>query len=251
MKRADTEFVAPLSQVTERDKIAYHEAGHAVVMAAFDLPFRYISMQPRRTDASAHVVGTARTGAQVYERGHWRAGAAEMFAGAIVEDLWNSVYFDDYRSSLAPLRGEVRKIVVQDHARCDLRHARDLVKYAWARESYTPGWSVTPIDIMQSTPCDLAIDAWQVAVTKVAEYWSSIEIVADMLFTSTKAVTWKQVRDVVYAEGPEDGVELGLGIDHLIPWFLRYSKLQWEPSESWYAKVRKTTENYRVNEVAA
>lgn len=232
-----------------RDEIAYHEAGHGVVMAALNIPFRYISMRPRRTDADAHVFVTGATASKVHRCGYWLADVAGCMAGVIVQDIWNSVNFDDYRSSLAPLRADVRQRLIRHDGRNDMRTARNLTRYAWAREHHTPGWSATSLDVEQSTPRDLAIDAWQLAVWTVARYWSSIEVVSDLLYSSTRAVTWRQVRDTVYAEGPDDDAELE--IDHLAPWFLRFSKLQWEPSDAWYVKIRKITDDYRVNEEAA
>lgn len=234
---------------TERDEIAYHEAGHGVVMAALGIPFRYISMNPRRLRVDAHVFTTEATDNKVHRCGLWLADVAGCFAGAIVQDIWSSVYFDDYRSSYVPLRADVRQIIVRDHARTDMKFARDLVKHAWNRESHQPGWSATPLDVEQSTPRDLAIDAWQHSVWTVARYWSSIEIVAELLFNSSRAVTWKQVRDTVYAEGPDDDVELD--IELMTPWFLRFSKLKWEPSDDWYTSVRESAARYRVNEVTA
>lgn len=44
----------------DRLSIAYHEAGHALVMRHYKVPFRYISMKPRADGISAHVMHDGR-----------------------------------------------------------------------------------------------------------------------------------------------------------------------------------------------
>lgn len=236
MSVLDRPFATGLNGDINRECTAYHEATHGVVAAALGIPFRYLTMNPRAPKAAGMVMTTPATYSQLHRLGRWREDAAWTLGGIIVEDLWNEALWYRYTKNIK-LRTMTRRDIVRHHGGPDLRIVRDNTKFAWFVESCDPGWASTKIDLKTGAIVDLAIDAWQLAVWTVARYWSAIDVVAEMLFESSKAVQWKTVKNVVDGEGPDDDVELP--VEYLEPWFLSHSRLRWEPSTRWYDELEE------------
>lgn len=207
----------------DREATAYHEAGHAVADAVAELRFRYVTLRPRNGDAG-HVM---QADCGLPDRGQWLDVAAGSCAGIIAEDLYLSDHA--WMAELRP-RDELRRILTLDAGGHDLRYVRDVAGYAWVRHQHEPGWSATPIEPEHSI-ADLATAAWQRAVQLVLRHADAVAELARMLLGSRRAITWRQVREIVadhepHPDLPEDQLQAE-GLWH--PWFLDHSRLQWTP----------------------
>lgn len=227
----------------------FHEAGHAVVAVTLHQKFGYVSMRPRdRKRSIAHVWTPSYISAYaIYQRGHWKAHASISAAGIIAEELYTQ------ENCWVDSLDEVRKTLVRDSGRTDMKNLRNCAWYGWSRAREAgPQWSATWIDPTHS-PVDLAVSAWRNAAVEVACHWDAVEAVAEVLYDSPRKVSYREIRDVVCGIEPDFEVHHRMPDEYLEPWFLKHSRLKWMPSDSWFADVElyATMRRQHEAEVAA
>lgn len=209
-------------EADHREATAYHEAGHGVLDVVTGQRFRYITLRPRDPRHGGHVMP-----ARSPRWGAWRDEAAASFAGIIAEDLYWSELSTWWLVGVG--RETLRKGLVQDAGRTDMRMARDTVRSAWARQRTDPGYSLTLVNPAWSVR-DMAEVAWRHAVLTVVAHGEAAAVLAELLLTQSHAVTWGQACEIVSGcEVAEVAVEHPLMANLLHPWFLDHSRLSWEP----------------------
>jgi hypothetical protein len=222
-----------LSFEDERDAIAAHEAGHAVVAAVTKQRFEYVSLRPRRADAAGHVVFRTHN----HLRGHWEAHTVISFAGIIAEEIHRVDRQVGVHAYGSPEHEALRRTLVRVHGRQDMHNARNLTRWAWSAHHYPLNntWTAPGIEDGWS-PADLAVRAWQRSVRIVVEYIDAIDEVAAELTDSSRALTWPHVSKIVAEVGPTEHDE-EIPAEFLHPWFLDHTRLTWPPSQAWVARM--------------
>jgi ATP-dependent Zn protease len=221
----------------DRERVAIHEAAHAVINVVLDIRFRYVTIIPRSATSAGHVMGYGTWGGLRYS-GDWMREAIADAAGIIAEDLQ---YGADAGGS-RPNREWLRKQLVRDAGRTDMKNLRRVTQLAYMHEHLEPGWSAHPL-YDDDTPLDLAKRAWRKAILMVGVHWEAIEDVAYELLVIKPTLSADEVREVMETGGsvplPEDEVlECLDSAEHWSPWFVQYSRLKWEPGSRWYERLR-------------
>ncbi|MGH8573851.1 MAG: hypothetical protein ACREX8_14955 [Gammaproteobacteria bacterium] len=212
--------------------VCYHEAAHAVVMLALGYSFRYVTVNPRDPKHSGHVM------ARCPRRGEWLTPGAVSAAGIIAQDF-------EACCGLTT-RGLLRRDLVRDDGRVDLKYLRDVSWCAWSAGREEPGLLVTPVDLAAS-PVDLAVVCWRLAVTTVATHWDTIDDVARVLCDSSRALSSREVREIMADTEPDHEAVDDLPAECAEAWFLEHSRLKWTPSARWFADVERYSSVHRTN----
>lgn len=221
---------------SEKERTALHEAAHAVINVSTGIRFRYVTITPRSSRISGHVMLSSRSYREMRQSGEWEREAISDAAGIIAEDLAVS---GELRST--PHRTWLRKQLVRDCGRSDMQSFRRVTQLAWMAEQMEPGWSSVPV-YDEDTPLDVAKRAWRTAVLLVARHWESIEDVAYELLVVKPTLTYAEVVEVILTGGSqlldEKEVLNYLETEDWEPWFATLARIRWDPSEKWYARVR-------------
>lgn len=182
-----------------RDRFdARHEAGHAVAAAVLNQPLRYVTLRPQGGNAG-HVM---------YRRDQqwlpWRETGIVLLAGIAAEQMLN------------PDRDDL-----VDGGRDDLNNTRHIARraIAWrakhpAQTDIDPGWS----------EWDIGALFWRRAVDMVTEHIDAIDWLTDLLLASPRAVTARQIREVLAGSDRNDE-RPDRGADEW--WIPRHTRMQW------------------------
>ena len=207
----------------------FHEAGHAVTMIASGQRFEYITMRPRTLGSAAHVMVSDPLNA-LYT-GQWLAHGAVAAAGILAADFY-LMNAENYEPDT------VRRTLTRDDGRDDLKELRAASWYAYACCYENPAWSATPVSERWG-PVEFAVAAWEHAVSILTGYGDAVVTVADELYDSARKVPYRVVREIVDGSWVEETVVAGVPEEFLEPWFLKYSRLRWVPSEKHLAQLEQ------------
>jgi len=179
----------------DKESIAIHEAGHAVVATITGITVRYATLAPR--DGGGMVVlRPRRTGFPA------RESIAISCAGMIAQDV----------------AGEERWFIVEESDPGDVANIRDD-----ARRWHAASEGVTVLDLITQ--------AWEVAYDLIVNHYGAVLAVAERLMTSRTALTGPEIRtciDTAPAESPSSLTPGGRTF-----WVPEYSSLRnWGPSPS-------------------
>jgi hypothetical protein len=214
----------------ERLSISYHEAGHAVAMIDLGQPFRYVTMRPRDPYSAGQVMSCGK------EHDSWLSSGAIYVSGIIAEYL--RIELGNYEFVDFGDRAKFQRYLTQYSGRTDLKELRRRSWGAWFAARTMPDILDIPVDLNLS-PVDISIKCWNFAFKTLVLHWKAVELVASELYYSTKLIPSKEIRCIV--NGVEkDWVSLStLSDNDMEPWFLKYSRLKWMPSDSWFAEVER------------
>ena len=193
-------MTAPAISMTrqqEREILAVHEAGHAVVMIRTGVSVRYATLAAR--DSGGQVIHGVLP-ASLW----WRNGLALSAAGAIAERAVN----DDLQD-------------IVDASRNDLTCLREDARRVWQLAQTRPRHPEI-VDLPRgATVLTIAELGWAHAYGLVVAHFAEIQAVAAALLTSRRALTGRRIREIAdAARGPADSpLPAGAGdfwpIDHL------------------------------------
>jgi hypothetical protein len=229
----------------ERERVAIHESAHAVMNVVLGIRFRYVTIVPRSVTSAGHVMGYPTLGG-LRRSGDWMREAIADAAGIIAEDLQYGAGSGESR----PNREWLRKQLVRDAGRTDMKNLRRVTQLAYMHEQLEPGWSAHPL-YDDDTPLDLAKRAWRKAILMVGVHWEAIEDVAYELLVIKPTLSSDEVCEVILTGGseplPEDEViECLDSAESWAPWFVQYSRLKWEPGSRWYERLREDVTRYQA-----
>lgn len=181
-----------------RDRLtAWHEAGHAVIATSLGLPVRYVTLRPQGGMAG-HVLYRDR------RRLPWRDTGTVYLAGIAAEQMLTTDRADLIHGGLTDLH----------NAR---RVARGLIAWRSRRPTQTdvdPGWS----------EWDVGAFLWRRAVDMVTANLNAVTWLADLLLASPRAVTIRQIRQVIAGSDPVDDPPRAADAEWWIP---RHTRMQW------------------------
>lgn len=202
-----TTTLSPRPHVTERHKVAHHEAGHALAFVLTGAPFRYATI-------AARDVGGQIANARYPQRPVWNKVIALHAAGAIAESLINDNRYE-----------------ITDAAAEDLKDMRGAARYTWHLARQQPDHTWTAGLPENLTVHDIAEMGWATACDLILTNYGSVRAVADALVNSRHALTRTQIRHIIETAPPAAPPNIPDDIRTL--WPTRYkSRLKWTPGPS-------------------
>lgn len=210
-----------------RTRVAYHEAGHAVVAYVLGRGFRYVTLRPRTPNHAGHVM------LRRSHPGDWFTEGAISAAGIIAEERalvdrlgW---FYGVTSTDLAPLHRQL----TQRGGRDDMKGVRVAARNAWFGARAWPERLAEPVDPAW-TVGDIATICWHYATITLAARWQAVTAVTDALLDSSRALTYRQVAAITDAIPPDPDVAVR---QSPYPWFLDYSRLHWTPVQWWLTET--------------
>jgi hypothetical protein len=187
----------------ERELLALHEAGHAVVMIRTGVPVRYATLAAR--DTGGQVVHGALP-ANLW----WRNGLALSAAGPIAEMAVNDDLGD-----------------IVDASREDLNDVREDARRVWKLAQAQPRHPEV-VDVPRgATVLTIAELGWAHAHDLVVKHFAEIQAVAAALLASRRALTGRQIREI--ADATTGAVRSGLPAGAGEFWPTQYLRWKWAP----------------------